>query len=240
MPVEIFTATLAEKQIVGEKFLYLFFELNEPHRISFTAGQYILLDVPGSAQKRSYSIASAPIENHKIELLIDITPHGAGTQYLKTLEPGGQIQFRAPMGVFTLSQPDTEIGKEEESLFFIGTGSGITSLRSMILDQLQTRNDKRKMILHWGLRNEEQLFWEEDFQLLSETFPNFAFHPVLSKASESWPFCRGRVTDCLTIHQQGERAGYYLCGSRAMINDVQALLLKKGIQQQHIHYEQYY
>lgn len=240
MPVEIFTAALSEKQVVGGKFVHMVFELIQPHRIAFTAGQYILLDVPGDLHKKSYSIASSPTDDHKIELLVDVTPHGNGTRYLETLELGGHIQFRAPIGVFTMHQQDTEIGQAETSVVFVATGSGITSLRSMILDQLQTRDDKRKMVLYWGLRNESNLFWEEDFQSLSESFPNFVFHPVMSQASDSWPFCRGRVTDCLAIHAQAEKAGYYLCGNRAMIDDVQTLLLEKGVEKQHIHHEQYY
>lgn len=240
MAIQRYTAKVSDVQPLGDTFVYLSCELVEPHRISFEAGQYILLDVPGTEQKKSYSITSDPSLEHKIELLVNISPKGLGSSYLGQLKPGDGISFMAPAGKFTVAQPDSEIGKDEKTLTFVATGSGITPLRSMILDQLNNKKDTRKMILYWGLRTENNMFWEDDFLQLSESYPNFTFHPVLSQAGPEWPFCRGRVTSCLSLHPMLESSGYYLCGSHAMIEDVSALLLNKGIEKQHIHKEEFF
>lgn len=240
MSVQRFTAKASEVQQVADKYIYLSFELLQPHRLSFIAGQHILLETPGTEQKKSYSIASDPSTNHKIELLVDVSPGGLGTRYLSSIKPGDEIAFYAPSGRFTILQPDTDLGRDEQALVFVATGSGITPIRSMVLDQLHQKEDKRKIILYWGLRNENMMFWQEDFLLLSETYKNFSFHPVLSQASDEWPLCRGRVTDCLSIHPFLENAGYYLCGNHEMIEHVQELLLGKGVRKEHIHSEEFY
>ncbi|MBI5151487.1 MAG: hypothetical protein HZA34_02840 [Candidatus Pacebacteria bacterium] len=240
MAILQFSARISESLELTPKFHYLHIELVEPHRIEFQAGQYILLDVPGTEQKKSYSIASSPTMDHAIELLVDISPQGAGTTYIKNLKPGDIISFRAPVGQFVVASQESEIGTHEKALLFIATGSGITPIRSMILDQLQQKKDQRLMTLYWGLRYEADLCWLDDFEDLGRSFPNFSLHLVLSQSQEEWSLCRGRVTDCLSIHKIPLDAGYYVCGNNAMIDDVKTLLLNKGVGKEYIHHEKFY
>jgi len=240
MPIQQFTARVADTQQLTEKYLHLYAELVEPHRLEFTAGQYIILSVPGTDQLKNYSIASSPAKDHAIELLVDIVPHGVGTTYIQGLKPGDLISFMAPAGMFTIAQPGTPIGDAEKSLVFIASGSGITPIRSMILDQLQAHGDTRPMTLYWGLRHEGDLCWLEDWEELEKSFANFTFHPVLSQAEAEWTLCRGRVTDCLSIHPLPADGGYYICGNRIMIEDTEKLVQNKGILDQHIHHENFY
>lgn len=240
MPIQSFRARVSDSKLQTEKFWTLNLELIDPPRLSFQAGQYIILSIPGIDQKRNYSIASSPAIDHAIELLIDISPAGPGSTYLKNLKPGDEVQFMAPAGQFTFAQPDSDLGKEERAIVFIATGSGITPLRSMILDQLQNKKDTRPMTLYWGLRHEKDFCWLEDFEELMDSFKNFQFHPVLSQASEEWSLCRGHVTDCLGIHALPEQGGYYLCGNKRMIEDTQNILIGKSVKSEHIHFEKFY
>src|SRR5258708_35738600 len=89
MPIAKYTAQLAEKIQLTDTYIFLQFELLEPHRIEFTAGQYILLDVPTSPQKRQYSIVSAPRLDHAVQLLVEIIPGGVASIYLSNLPIGG-------------------------------------------------------------------------------------------------------------------------------------------------------
>src|SRR5689334_15702150 len=100
MPVQKFTAKVSDSFTFNEKFHYVHFELLDPSRIQFRAGQYILLEVPGTDQKKSYSIASSSGVDHAIELLVDVSPHGPGTQYIDRLKPGDTASFYAPAGEF--------------------------------------------------------------------------------------------------------------------------------------------
>ena len=240
MPIQKFTARISETQQLTEKYLHLYIELVEPHRLEFVAGQYIMLSVPGTDQKKNYSIASSPTIDHALELLIDIAPQGIGTTYITGLKLGDTISFMAPAGMFTISQPGTPVGDGEKSLVFVASGSGITPIRSMILDQLQVHGDARSMTLYWGLRREGDLCWLEDWEELERSFVNFTFHPILSQAGAEWTLCRGRVTDCLSIHPLPTDGGYYICGNRIMIEDTVKLVQNKGILEEHIHREKFY
>lgn len=240
MSVQRFRAKTAEVEHIGEKYIHLTFELLEPNKIEFIAGQYILLEAPGTQQKKSYSITSNPVEDHKIELLVDTTPQGLGTKYLMSLKPGDEIAFYAPAGRFIIADHETDIGKEEKELVFVATGSGIAPVRSMVLDLLQNKKDTRKITVYFGTRTENMMVWQEEFLLLSQAFSNFAYHPVLSKASDQWPLCRGRVTDCLSIHPLPDTAGYYLCGNYHMLDDVEKYLLEKNVKKEHIHSEEFF
>ena len=166
--------------------------------------------------------------------LTDLSPQGVGSQFLEKLPFGQEVNVLSPLGVFTVDD-----SPEEESLSFVATGAGIAPFRGMILDQLQNKHDTRDITLYWGLREADHLFWEDEFAQLADAFPNFHFHPTLSRPPVEWPLCRGRVTNCLTVHALLPKAGYYICGNRMMVEEVSALLQTKGVLPAHIHHENF-
>lgn len=232
-------AKLADKRQLNEKFFFFDFEMVEPHRLDFAAGQYVSIAIPGeTGTRRAYSITSSPEKNSGFELLVDVSPQGVGSKYLQNMEPGTEINFLAPMGVFTLVQG--EKAEKEKAIIFVATGSGIAPFRSMVQYLLQFQNDQRPIWLYWGMRYVTDMFWQDEFHELAQAFPNFHFHITLSRAPEDWPLCRGRVTDCLSIHDLPADAGYYLCGNRAMIEDVSNVLMGRSIPKEAIHFEKFY
>lgn len=236
MAVQTYTATVSEHALLKGSFQYITFELKEPNHLDFQSGQYVMLKVPGQDARRSYSIASSPALGHRIDLLVDVKPQGPGCSYLQSLQPGDTVEFMAPAGMFVLADDP-----EEEQLVMIATGSGISAIRSMILDTLQVRNDTRPIKLHWGLRYAEDLFWEEEFRMLERTHENFHFDLVLSKGPDDWPMCKGHVTDCLRIHYETyATTGFYMCGNTRMVHEVSEFLAQHGVGQQHIHHEKFY
>ncbi len=234
-PPQVCKAQLVDKRILNSKFIHYYFEFTQPASIPFAPGQYTSIKVSEHGDRRSYSICSSPEKNHGFELLVDKDPDGLGVKYLDNLLPGQEMEALFPMGVFTVANDPAE-----EALVFVATGSGIAPFRSMILDQLQERKNTQPIWLYWGLRHLEWLFWQDEFQELAEQFPNFHFHPVLSQAVDEWPLCRGRVTDCLSIHELPPKAGYYVCGNQTMIKDVMTLLPTRGVEPTHIHHEKFY
>lgn len=231
---KMYTAKLSEKEVLNDKFMKYHFELIEPTKIEFLSGQYVSFIVSEKGERRSYSISSSPALNHSFEVTVDITPDGLGVTFFKNLEFGEEVKVLGPLGKFVLQDEP-----KEDNLVFIATGSGVAPFKSMVLDLLQSKKDSRKIILYWGLRHAEDMIWQDEFQELSQNFPQFHFHPVLSKAQQEWPLCRGHVTDCIGIHDLPEKAGYYLCGAKQMIADVQEVLLKRGVSEEAIHFEKF-
>ncbi len=236
-----FVAKVRKRELLAKKFQYIDFELVSPPRIEFRAGQYLMMKVPGMEQRKSYSIASNPAQYHSVEVLVDVSPKGDGSTYLESLSPGDEVDFMAPAGQFSISEPENDAGKSEQKLLFVATGSGISPIRIMLLDLLQNKRDKREIHLHWGLRYAEDMFWEEDFRELSEFFPNFHFDLVLSRPPKRWPLCSGYVTHCVESHHKDfSNIGAYLCGNGKMIGDMKALLQERGILKEKIHTEKFF
>lgn len=234
-PPKQYIAKLADKHVLNSKYTQLFFELAQPHLMEFSAGQYASVALPEGGYRRSYSLCSTPETTHGFEFLLDLAPNGIGVQYLNSLQFGQEMSLLAPLGFFTVS----EVAKTSP-LVLLATGSGIAPFRSMLLDQLQLQHNQQPIFLYWGLRYVEELFWQDEFEELATTFPNFHFHPVISRAIPEWPLCRGRVTDCLLVHELPPDAHYFLCGNTNMIQDVMAMLTQKGITEERIHHEKFY
>lgn len=228
------TARLIDTVVLNEKFTMLRFELIQPHNFSFISGQYLSIKVNERGERRSYSITSTPDNAHGFELLADVTPQGLGSQFLQQLKIGDTVSCLGPLGRFTL-----DTSGAEKALQFIATGSGIAPFYSMLFDLLQNQHDARKITLYWGLRYATDLCLQDNLQELAQAFPNFHFHPVLSQAVQEWPLCRGRVMDCLSVHERPEQAGYYLCGNHQMVIDMQSLLQSWGIEPSRIHSEKF-
>jgi NAD(P)H-flavin reductase len=236
-PPKQYKARLEDKIQHNPKFVQYMFELTEPNEMPFVAGQYVSIKVNDQGERRSYSICSSPAITHGFELAVDVSPGGLGCQYLEALQFGQTIELLGPMGRFVVTDQDLEL---EPALIFVATGSGIAPFYSMLADLLQVRHDSRPMVLYWGVRHEDELFWLLEFQQLTEHFANFSFHPVISKPGSEWTLCAGRVTDCLTNHGVTQPAGYYLCGNKPMIEDVTSLLNAAGVALERIHHEKFY
>jgi Na+-transporting NADH:ubiquinone oxidoreductase subunit NqrF len=67
-------------------------------------------------------------------------------------------------------------------LFFAG-GSGLSSPRSMILDLLEEGFDK-PIILAYGARNRDELYYHREFLALATQHANFTYVPALSAEPE--------------------------------------------------------
>jgi ferredoxin-NADP reductase len=226
---------LSEKMILNPKFVQYRFEMEDPHRFEFTAGQYVSLKVTEHGDRRSYSICSDPTQEHSFDLFVDLAPNGLGVQYLNALPFGQEAQILAPLGMFTVS--DEVAG---QPLVFIATGAGIAPFRSMILNELHNKKNTQSIQLYWGLRYAEDLCWIDEFTELAQSYPNFQFHLVLSKPVVEWPLCRGHVTDCLLVHALPPGAHYYLCGNDQMIVDVMKVLEGRGVAKENMHHEKFY
>lgn len=234
-PPQVFTAKLSDRFVHNPKFTQYSFELVQPNKMVFEAGQYASVAVDPAGHRRSYSICSTPDNDHGFDLFVDVEPHGLGVQFLEKLNFGDMISMLAPMGQFTIQSTDPTV-----PVVLVASGSGIAPLRSMLYDQIQKYNGERKVMLYWGLRYEADMCWADDLKDLVGNFPNVTFHPTISRASDAWPLCHGRVTDCLLVHDVDLTAEYYVCGNQQMILDTISVLTKRGVPESKIFHEKFY
>ena len=240
-----YSAKVSDKYYVTEngKFLYIKFELILPDRIDFESGQYVSLKVSELGERRSYSIASTPDDNHGFHLLAEIIKGGKGSTYLDNLKNGETVEILGPLGRFIV---DTS-AETQNNLLFVATGSGIVPIYSMINDLLVNKHQTRQIRLHWGLRDEAHMFWFDNLERLMEIYPNFVFDPVLSQPGEEWSLCSGHVQDCLRrdfASNDSTNSGLkewegYVCGNPKMVEEVCTLLPQLGMKNENVHHEKF-
>lgn len=217
--VKQFKVRVLEKKNLAANYWWL--KLEKPDGFEFKAGQYLSMKVNDEGLRRSYSIGCQPKLDH-LELLIDTTPMGPGSQYVLKTQVSDQIEILGPMGQLVDS------GKLVKKLF-VATGCGVVPLRSMINDLLVNKGFSEEIKLHWGMRHLKDMFWKEEFEALAVKYPNFKFDLVLSQPEEGWMGCTGHIQDCLVSHEQYDQWEGYVCGNPGMVEEVREKLRELGL-----------
>ena len=232
--MQSFTSKVVEVQDLTHDVRVLRLELLDPDEIRFQAGQFVSFEVPKPGLPfpvtRPYSIASPPSNRDVIDLLFNLVPDGPGSTYLFSLQSGNPVSFKGPAGTFVLrAYPDRR-------LLFVATGTGIAPLRSMIHARLPSPTP---VTLIWGLRNERDLYYQDELADLAAQFPEFSYRITLSQPTAEWKGATGRVQSVVeAATNRVDDVAVYVCGSRAMIQSVSALIRSRGVCP--IHWEQYY
>ena len=219
-----------------------FMALTSGQVFDFTPGQFVTLDLPIHDQKnkrwRSYSIASAPSNNHEFELVIVHLEGGAGTTYLfNEVAVGSTLLMRGPQGVFILPKSITT------DLYFICTGTGVAPFRSMILDIHQKKTPHQQMHLLFGCRQYTDALYGEAFKALEAAEPQFYYHPSFSRETEiregaQLGYVHATYKQLLASGASKE-AHFYICGWKNMVDEARTTLADLGIPKTQIHFELY-
>lgn len=232
-----FTSHLVYIEKVSSKVYLKRFDLVTPREITFLPGQTVMLQVaPGV--NRSMSIASPPAENTSILVAHDVSPMGPYSQWTINARVGDEMNFIGPLGVFVLD------AASPRKKVFVATGTGIAPFRSMILDVFANRESRignRELSLYWGLRHEDDIYWQDEFATLAAKHSNFHFHLTLSQPEGSWQGAHGRVTDhVFGMERNLANSDFYLCGNRAMVEEVRNGLLARNVPKEQIKAELFY
>jgi len=227
MSLQRFRATLCRVQDLTHDVREIDLRLLEPTTMPFKAGQFVSFEVGHNEKKqaliRPYSIASPPGRPDVLTLLFNLVPGGPGSTYLFSLKEGDETSFKGPAGSFRLREDPAR------DHLFVATGTGIAPIRSMLL-ALFERDLAGSMTLYWGLRSRTDLYYQDELTAWAQAHPRFTFLTTLSRPDDGWQGERGRVTRLVD-----ERIGsahnltVYLCGNSGMIQDVTAIIQKKGL-----------
>ncbi|MCK5461190.1 FAD-dependent oxidoreductase [Candidatus Gracilibacteria bacterium] len=201
-------------------------------KLPFIAGQFISLQFTKRAW-RAYSIASHPNKN-LIELIIRIVPNGVGSTILDKAIVNDTFPFKGPFGHFFLSE------NPKANLIFLGTGTGIAPLRSMILEELKQKNP-RTMKLFYGGRQADDIAYLDEVKM---------WHPEKvkvrlglsqeSKPSEIYDYAEHcRITKFLEENDFDKNSEFYICGNGAMVKSSQEILHEKGVAAERIFMERF-
>lgn len=236
-PPPTFDVRLVRSRMLSSNVRELEFRRVDEAPFEFQAGQWVslVLPLPDGEGRRAYSIASAPDGSPSWSLAITRVESGPGSTYLHELAEGAVVRVVGPQGFFTRTAQTPSL--------FVGTGTGVTPLRSMIVDAL-ARGDQSPLVLLFGVRTAADRLYVEELADLSARHENLRVHYTLSRADDAWTGKRGYVQAHVeSLWRELEAAGpphAYVCGLERMVGAVRDLLRKQmGVPRQQVHSERY-
>ena len=226
-------AKLVSVQALTHDTSYFVFSEVNGSPLNFQAGQYLILQVQDGKEgkaSRSYSLASSPNGSSEFAFIIRLLPDGRGSNYLKSLSPGDEVEFMGPFGHFVVKD-------DAKDILMIATGTGLAPFVSMI-PELFKASQKPKIRLYFGLRFEEDIFYKEKLEAWVKEHPEFDCYLTVSRPTENWSGLRGRVTEHLEhAHLDPQNTHVYICGNGEMVKSVKEFLEAKGFPKEAIHLE---
>lgn len=248
-----FQTTLDKINRLTSDVLLFRFKLNNPEKLIFKAGQYMILTITqpnGQLIKRLYSIASEENNNTGFDLLVKIVFGGTASTYLNQLKEDDQVEFEGPAGLFTLRESNK--GK-----IFLVTGTGIAPILSMVKSNIKKFHEKNiKIILFWGLSNMKEAYLLDNLRMITDQYHNFSFHLCLSKEKDFTPidyincFYQERVTggwleyvkrenDGVVTNEFVNKFDYYLCSGREILDSLRQHLYDSGVNKENVFFEKF-
>lgn len=238
-PVEDHVGTVVVLDDIALETRRLVIELDRD--VHYNAGQYMKFFVPGKGVDRTYSIATPPTENRRLEFHIRRTPNGIASDgwIFTAMALGDRVELSGPYGRFVL-----KTGDDRDAVLVAG-GTGLAPIKSMIRHALENDAYEGHLTLYQGARTRDWLYDVDDFRRLAQDHPDrFTYRPCLSEETEQEAgsdYRYGMVTDVLAADHttlQG-RAGY-LCGPPPMVEAALKTLMSKRLFPRDIYREEFF
>jgi propane monooxygenase reductase subunit len=235
--VKEFSATLTAITKLTHDIRLLELEIDKP--LKFWAGQYVDITVPGAGITRSFSMANAPAEQHRLQFIIKRYPAGAFSAMLdEGLTVGQALTVKGPYG--------TCFRREERTgpMLLIGGGSGMSPLWSILHDHVES-GEQRPVRFFYGARARRDLFHLDAFADLAARLPDFRFIPALSHAEpeDGWDgeagFVHEVVQRTLRAENMEGEIDAYSCGPPPMIDAVLPVLQMAGVEPERIYFDKF-
>lgn len=239
--VQEYVATVEVIEDMTDTIKRLVLKLDEGEEISFKPGQFIQFKAPlykGNNEEvyRAYSIASAPSDKSHIELLVGYVPDGICTTYIhQHLKVGDKVYINGPHGDFYYNE------ETDDDMILVAAGTGMAPILA-ILKYMEENDVKRKAKFYFGARTPDDLFYLDYLNKLEEKLYDFKFIPTLSRVTEehNWTGEQGRVNRVIEkdlSHAMDKEA--YLCGNPKMIESMIEALIKKGVLEERIYFDEF-
>ncbi|MBB3050608.1 CDP-4-dehydro-6-deoxyglucose reductase/3-phenylpropionate/trans-cinnamate dioxygenase ferredoxin reductase subunit/phenol hydroxylase P5 protein [Prauserella isguenensis] len=234
-PLRDMVGTVREVSDIARDTRRILLGLNEP--LTFDAGQYVELVVPGSGERRQYSLANTADEDKVLELHVKLVPDGVATHgwLFDGLAEGDEVDISGPLGDFHLP-PESE--DDGGPMVLIGGGTGLAPLIGIVRTALR-RHPAREVVLYHGVRGEEELYDGDRLTELAEQHPNFRFVPVLSHEPADG-YREGFPTDAF-VEDVSTARGWtgWLCGPPAMVEAGVKAFKRRRMAPRNIHREKF-
>jgi NAD(P)H-flavin reductase/ferredoxin len=225
-----FVAEVECKETLAPDIRRLYLRLVEPESIKFIAGQFVNVEVPGSRELRSYSMANPPSDRHHLELVVKLIPEGSFSSYLESrLKVGDRLRLLGPLGRL-------KVRLSHRSIVAIAGGSGMAPILSMLTD-LAEKGNVRPITFLFGARREKDLYFQDRLETLRRSMPTLQTVFALSdEHPQGWHGETGLVTEVLARRMPTlKNYDAYLCGPPGMIEASIPRLIERGVRERNIY-----
>lgn len=199
--------------------------------MSFIAGQFVNVTVPGTDQQRSYSMANGSADTGYVDLICKILPGGLFSDFLEAgSATGTALEVSGPFGMMG-------VRLSHRGIVMVAGGSGLAPLLAMLTD-LARKGSTRPVTLYFGARTAADLYAVEEIAELARVMPSLEFVPVVGEPDETWTGATGLVTEAMAAHRESfAQTDAYLCGPPPMIDAATALLIERGVRPQNVRFD---
>ena len=194
------------------------------------AGQHVDLRLTapdGYSAVRSYSIASAPNFEQRIEITVERLPNGEVSPYLtQEVALGDRLELRGPIGGWFVWRI-----QQDEAVQLIAGGSGIVPLMAMIRSRASAGSTAPFRLLY-SVREPAAVFYRNELRTLSDRDRSLRVTYAFTRtAPKGWPRPPSRVDAALITEATWPinlGPSCYVCGPTPFVESVTNFLTASG------------
>jgi ferredoxin-NADP reductase len=194
------------------------------------AGQHVdvrLTASDGYSAVRSYSIASAPNPERRVELTVERLPNGEVSPYLtQEVAVGDRLELRGPIGGWFVWRT-----KQTEPIQLVAGGSGVVPLMAMIRTRASAGSTASLRLLY-AVREPGAVFYRDELQALSHGDNSLSLTYAYTRtAPKGWPRPPSRIDAALiatTTWPSNLVPTCYVCGPTSFVEVATDLLIASG------------
>ncbi len=215
--------------------------LEIPEWPGHVAGQHVdvRLTAPDDySAVRSYSIASAPNSERRIQLTVERLPDGEVSPYLtQELAVGDRVELRGPMGGWFVWRT-----QQTEPIQLIAAGSGIVPLMAMVRARASA-GSTAPFRLMYSVREPARAFYRDELRAASGPDRGLTLIYAYTRATpKDWPRPPGRIDAALiasTTWPSRLAPTCYVCGPTSFVESAAGFLSASGHGPDHIRTERF-
>ena len=181
---------------------------------------------------RAYSIASTPRSPSSITLCADVAPDGPGSRWFRALAPGGEVEFKGPLGGFVLGRH----GDAACRCSWPRRSASCPSARSLTTSTSVASRSPATLV--YGARDAGWLVYDDELRALARRRPGFAYHPIVPTDEPGESGAIASAVDRLVTDVGGLVA--YVAGGEATIKRVREVLMAKGLERKAVKWEKFW
>lgn len=188
----------------------------------YKPGQFltIIKEINGKKIRRAYSLCTTPFEDEYPAVTVKRVPGGMMSNHINDeFKAGDQVEVMNPMGMF-ITEFDAEA---ERQVVFLGGGSGITPLYSL-LRSILIKEPKSKVALVYGNRSEEYIVFKKELADLKEKYgQRFELVHILEEDAHGLAKVTGRpsvgiMSDVVKAFNVTSETEFFICGPEPMMD----------------------